>query len=205
MPTPTGTISLSDVNIELGRSSTQTIDMNDSAVRNLAGVGGSGTTISMNDLRGKSNLAAVLNNYDAGSYNIQLGHSLVQFGAYTEAFVEIVLWNDGSAVYRYGDSAYGTTNYTVFTWKTGGGAVGDYYAYMYSPSGDSFTGGGSSSPVAQALALSASRSWILRAAAGAYSETSLSLSSTLQIRNAAGTALASKSLSMFALANGGSL
>jgi hypothetical protein len=177
--------------------------MNETAVRNLAGVGGSGTTISMNDLRGKSNLAAVLNNYNAGSYNIQLLHSQVNFGGYVEAFVEIVLWNDGSAVYRYGDSTYGTTNYTVFTWKTGGGAVGDYYAYMYSPSGNAFTGGGASSPVAQALPLSASRSWILRATAGAYTETSLSNNSTLQIRNSAGTALASKTVSMFAFASGG--
>jgi len=35
MPTPTGTISLNDVNIELGRSSGANINMNDSAVRTL--------------------------------------------------------------------------------------------------------------------------------------------------------------------------
>ena len=56
MPTPSGTISLSDVNIELGNSSNAPISMNDSAVRELAGVGASGTTISMDNLRGKSNL-----------------------------------------------------------------------------------------------------------------------------------------------------
>jgi hypothetical protein len=56
MPTPTGTISLSDVNIELGLSSTATISMNDAAVRTLAGVGGSGTIITMDNLRGKSSL-----------------------------------------------------------------------------------------------------------------------------------------------------
>lgn len=54
MPTPTGTISLNDVNIELGRSSGANINMNDSAVRTLAGVGGSGTIITMDNLRGKS-------------------------------------------------------------------------------------------------------------------------------------------------------
>jgi len=49
-------ISLSQVNTELGRSATATINLNESAVRVLAGVGGSGTTISMSNLRGKSNI-----------------------------------------------------------------------------------------------------------------------------------------------------
>jgi len=53
MTTPTGTISMSDVNIELGYSSTATITLNDTAVRTLAGIASG--TISMNDLRGKSN------------------------------------------------------------------------------------------------------------------------------------------------------
>jgi len=55
MPTPSGTISLNDVNVELGLAGTTTISMNQANVRTLAGVGGSGTTISMNDLRNKSN------------------------------------------------------------------------------------------------------------------------------------------------------
>ena len=54
MTTPAGTISLNDVNVELIRSGTATIDMNDSQVRTLAGAGGSGTTIDMDSLRGKS-------------------------------------------------------------------------------------------------------------------------------------------------------
>ena len=52
MPLPTGTISLSDVNIELGRAATASINLNESPVRALAGI--SSGTISMNDLRGKS-------------------------------------------------------------------------------------------------------------------------------------------------------
>ena len=55
MPTPSGQISLSDVNTELGLSATALITMNDAAVRTLAGVGGSGTVITMQDLQGKSN------------------------------------------------------------------------------------------------------------------------------------------------------
>ena len=52
MVLPTGTISMANVNVELGRSSTATISLNETAVRSLAGVASG--TISMNDLRGKS-------------------------------------------------------------------------------------------------------------------------------------------------------
>ena len=52
---PTGTISMSQVNTALGRSATATISLNETAVRTLAGVSTtSGTTISMDNLRGKS-------------------------------------------------------------------------------------------------------------------------------------------------------
>ena len=55
MPTPTGTISLSDVNDELGNNSTAQISMNDSDVRELAGLDREGDgTISMDNLRGMS-------------------------------------------------------------------------------------------------------------------------------------------------------
>lgn len=53
MTTPTGTISLSDVNTELGFSATALISMNDAAVRTLAGVPSG--AISMDNLRGKTN------------------------------------------------------------------------------------------------------------------------------------------------------
>ena len=54
LPGSGSTISLSQVNTELGRGSTATIDMNDSALRSLFGKAGSGTTISMSDGWGKS-------------------------------------------------------------------------------------------------------------------------------------------------------
>lgn len=53
MTLPTGTITMNDVNIELGRASGALITLNDTDVRTLAGK--SSGTISMNDLRGKSN------------------------------------------------------------------------------------------------------------------------------------------------------
>lgn len=65
MPTPTGTISMSDVNTELGRSSTANISLNETAVRTLAGVASG--TISMDNLRGKSNAPAATFSPDGGT------------------------------------------------------------------------------------------------------------------------------------------
>jgi hypothetical protein len=53
--TPTGTITLSDVNIELGRAANATIYMGEPLVRELAGIPSG--TITLNDLRGKSSFA----------------------------------------------------------------------------------------------------------------------------------------------------
>ena len=54
LPASPNSISLSQVNTELGRSATANINMNDSAVRSLFGKPGSGNTISMSDGHGKS-------------------------------------------------------------------------------------------------------------------------------------------------------
>lgn len=69
MTTPSGQIGLSDVNVELGFPSTTSINMNQSNVRTLAGVGGSGTVISMNDLRGKSNRVSIALTISANTAN----------------------------------------------------------------------------------------------------------------------------------------
>ncbi|QQX80865.1 hypothetical protein JK628_03035 [Shewanella sp. KX20019] len=56
MGTPTGKISASDINKELGRSTSASFNLNDGAVRALANKPGSGKTISFGDLRGKQAL-----------------------------------------------------------------------------------------------------------------------------------------------------
>jgi hypothetical protein len=70
MALPVGQISLSQVNTELGISPSSTvITMNDAAVRTLAGVGGSGTVISMSNLQGKSNTVAIPLTISGNTYN----------------------------------------------------------------------------------------------------------------------------------------
>ena len=84
-----GPISLGQANTELGRSATATLTMNDSALRTLAGVGGSGTTWGMNSLYGKSagfttvslaSLPGFSIAYNDGDYVIQLTLSLYSDG-----------------------------------------------------------------------------------------------------------------------------
>jgi hypothetical protein len=103
MPLPsTGTISLGQVNTELGRSATASINMNDAAVRTLAGVGGSGTAISMQNLRGKSAFSLGFNNAE----NFSVGGTLnYDAGLYINADGSITV-TSGSA--RTGPTAYGS-------------------------------------------------------------------------------------------------
>jgi hypothetical protein len=77
------TISLNQVNTELSRSATASIDMNDSAVRTLAGVGGSGTTISMSNLWGKSNSTTLV----AGSLTSDSGYSILSTSWSTQTVI----------------------------------------------------------------------------------------------------------------------
>lgn len=66
MALPTGTISLSQVNVELGLSGTATVSLNDVDVRDLAGVASG--AISLDDLRGKSAGPALGALYEGGYY-----------------------------------------------------------------------------------------------------------------------------------------
>lgn len=72
MTLPTGTITMNQVNVELGNPGTSNISLNDSDVRTLAGKPSG--TISMNDLRGKSNadMSGGDDDWSSGGYNYRV-------------------------------------------------------------------------------------------------------------------------------------
>lgn len=91
MTTPTGTIGLSDVNAELDYSPTALISMNDSAVRTLAEVGGAGTVISMNNLRGKSNRVALAVTLSSNTYNYDVYTAISSNPGYDPGKTDVTL------------------------------------------------------------------------------------------------------------------
>lgn len=75
MPTPSGTISLNDVNVELGLAGTTTISMNQTNVRSLAGVPSG--AISMQNLQNKSSIVVASITISANTSNYVLDTSKV--------------------------------------------------------------------------------------------------------------------------------
>jgi hypothetical protein len=106
MTTPSGTISLNDVNVELGLSGTTTIQMNQANVRTLAGVGGSGTTISMNDLRGKSNRVTLSYTFSSNTANASLNLSAISGYISGKSDITVTV-NSGVYLYATSTGGYG--------------------------------------------------------------------------------------------------
>jgi hypothetical protein len=108
MTTPSGQISLGDVNTELGYSATALITMNDAAVRTLAGVGGSGTVITMQNLQGKSNrvTANVTISSDTANYTFNTAKITGYDAGKTDATLTI---NSGVVVYSGSTGSYALT------------------------------------------------------------------------------------------------
>lgn len=95
MTTPTGTITLGNVNTELGHSATANITMNNADVRGLAGKPSG--IISMNDLRGKSAFPSIAKpdmtlagvtalGWDVGHYTTSFGAKVLPSGGTTDWF-----------------------------------------------------------------------------------------------------------------------
>lgn len=114
MTTPTGQISLNDVNVELGLSGTTTISMNQTNVRTLAGVPSG--AISMQNLQGKSNRVSISYTFSASTANASLNLSTIS--GYSSGKSDITVTINGG-VYLYATS---TGNYGL---NLSGGTTGD--------------------------------------------------------------------------------
>lgn len=116
MPTPSGTISLNDVNVELGFAGTTLISMNQSDVRTLAGVGGSGTIITMQNLQGKSNRVTANLTISSDTANYTLNTAKVT--GYSAGKTDVTLTiNSGIFVYSASTGSYAFT--VDNSWTTG--------------------------------------------------------------------------------------
>ena len=118
-----------------------------------------------------------------------------QAGAsYARSF--LVLDIDGTGRYYTDTTGAGIVDKSSspFTWKTGGGTVSDYYAYLDTPVGSPLNV--LSAATATSLQLSTQRVWYLNSfKGGAVGGTnSDSCSSTIRIKNAAGTDLVAKTI-----------
>jgi hypothetical protein len=134
MTTPAGQISLNDVNVELGFAGTTLIQMNQANVRTLAGVGGSGTVISMQNLQGKSNRVTLSYVYSANTANASLNLSGISGYISGKSDITVTI-NSGIYLYATSTGGYGlalsgaTTGDTVLVVNNGyimgqGGAGG---------------------------------------------------------------------------------
>jgi len=135
MTTPSGTISLSNVNTELGYSATALITMNDAAVRTLAGVGGSGTIISMSNLQNKSNSFSATISSNQTDLNLRTWALGAGWNGTSAATITV-----GSGVYIYATST-GTPGLTINgSWPGGVTLVNS--GYIAGKGGDANGGSG---------------------------------------------------------------
>lgn len=152
-----GLISLSDVNVELQRSGTTNVSLNDSLVRTLAGIPTSGSTIAMSNLLGKSYRPTAQNvswtSYSSngttfsGTFNTQSGKMYVLvvssdgFGAYFSSVTGMTAgFADAGPTSFFYTTGTGSQKSVVAT-KSGSGSYGTPMIYE-------ITGSLSSTPVA---------------------------------------------------------
>lgn len=121
LPSAPNSISMSQVNTELGRSSTASINLNESAVRTLAGIASG--TISMNDLRGKSAFTLAFNNV----FNISVIN-----GQQTSSPLEAAyIMNPDATCNKYNATFYGNAGPTAWGSPTGGSPGNNFETRLY--------------------------------------------------------------------------
>ena len=147
----------------------------------------------------------ILPQFNNTIYDIELERGYYSLDAPNgQAYVDIVLFNSGTGVYRFGDSATATTNFTTFTWLPSGASASNYYAYMDTPTGDPFSAGSSAS--ATSLVLSTSRLWTVVSNVNTNpGSADRLLTSTLRIKDSGGNDLVARTLSMYAYVDLGNL
>lgn len=138
-----------------------------------------------------SGLSVNLQNYNAGTYDIQLIHINALADS---AQVRINLLSNGTATYDYEDNFTSTTNFLSYSWLTSGSAS-DAYAYMDAPSSGGFAVG--SSATGSSLQLSTSRSWAVNVLSGGGAFADAEAISTIRIKNSSGSDLAAKTIRMY--------
>jgi len=96
-----GAISFNAINVELGVAGTTQANINQATYRTLAGVPGSGTTISLNNFYGKSNRVAISRTFTANTANAS--QSLSAIAGYVAGASDITI-TINSGVYLYATS-----------------------------------------------------------------------------------------------------
>lgn len=139
-------------------------------------------------------LAATINSYSPLTFDIHLERTHYAGGGFSFAYVDILLDSDGTAYYRFQDQDTPLTNFTSFTWKTGGGSASDYYAFMTTPTSGTFDTG----TVGSALQLNTARQWTLQISSqNAGQVPAIVEGPSLQIRDINSNILASKTMRVY--------
>lgn len=162
MVLPTGTITMSDVNNEIGQSSSANIDLNSAAVRRLSGLTTSGTSHSMDNLRGKGATLSSLGGFYSAVSN--------QTGTVT---LDLNFASDGT----WGRTATGPAGFTTNGSPTAGNwfalgstaNIGNYYWIRFTATVLVTAGTGSYTASTGWLSLSSTRS-ITASVSGANAE-----------------------------------
>ena len=165
MPAPS-TTTAQNINTELGQSTTTSVNLNETKVRNLACK--SSGQISYGDCRwginfpgGAQNALIYIKDYTTDS-TLYINASDLTFSP-TEASASITLQINSSGTMTFSASTSSSSNSTSVTWLTSGSA-GDYTAQLNVTLGDTPSG----SAINTDLALSTTRSWSFSVSTGFF-------------------------------------